>query len=114
MKKILFLSIALLFGCTVFAQSAVDYPQYPTIQYKCEQMCPDHNELPPWAILNSAQMVPDCFPPSFYGMGKEHHPTPFVQGPNYPTIKYNPEQMRPNSPAYPSVAYPHRRMMLPN
>ncbi|MBE0648495.1 MAG: hypothetical protein IH596_12005 [Bacteroidales bacterium] len=83
MKKILLISIALLFGCTVFAQSAVDYPQFPSVTYKC------------------VQMNPDCFPPSCYAKVKDYHPTPPVSGPSYPVTKYNPEMMKPDYPSYP-------------
>lgn len=101
MKKILLISIALLFGCTLFAQSPIDYPKYPYATYKCAQMIPDYNELPPWAVFNQAQMVPDCFPPSCYAKSK-NQPTPFVEEPGYPVTKYKREMMKPDHPSYPS------------
>jgi len=101
MKKILLISIALLFGCTIFAQSTDDYPQYPIATYKCVQMSPDCNDPQPWGVLQSSSMLPDCFPPSCYAMSKNHHPTPPVSGPNSPITSYKLEIMKTDSPNYP-------------
>ncbi|MFC2102185.1 hypothetical protein ACFLS7_04250 [Bacteroidota bacterium] len=102
MKKILLISIALLFGCTLFAQSNADYPEYPNVTYyKCTQMISDVNQLPPWVGVNSGPMYPDCFPPSCYANTKQYEPTPPVSGPGCPVTKYNPEMMKPDYPSYP-------------
>lgn len=105
MKKNLLIAIALLFGCTVFAQNSVDYPQYPCVKYKCEQMNPDFGNPPPWTVLNPAVMPTDCFPPSCYGLKKNYIPTPPAYGPNSPKVKYHPEMMKPDYPGYPPTSH---------
>lgn len=113
MKKILVFAIALLIGSTVTAQNPGDYPSYPNSSYKCIKLTPLWDKLPPVATLQSVQMLPDCFPPSYTAMTKNYHPTPPVYGPNSPTVKYTPEKMKPDYPNYPPVAYQHKNQMLP-
>ena len=102
MKKIFFICIALLFGCSVSAQIAGDYQQHPYAKYKNEQMAPDAYPGFPSAEYNYAQMAPDCFPPSAYSSAKEYKPLPpLYDKQNVLIIKYKPEKMKPDYPSYP-------------
>lgn len=113
MKKILITSIALLFGCAVFAQSAGEHPQFPYASYKCELMNPDAYPQFPYASYYWEEMNSDAFPPSVYSTSKEINTTPPAQGPNSPTTKYKAEMMKPDYPSYPPSASPYKKKMLP-
>jgi|GEM_PF-1208392 len=113
MKKIILLSIMLLFGWTMFAQNVNYDPRNPYVQARCEQFLCDQNELPPWASRNTAQMFPDCFPPSFYGMGKEIHPTPVVYIPKIRVVSCYSEPMKPDSPGWSPTVGPNTKRMHP-
>ena len=55
MKTTILICISLLFSFTVCAQNS-DGPNSPVATYKCKQMNPDYNQLPPWVISQTPRI----------------------------------------------------------
>ena len=111
MKTMLLLSFALLFGCTIFAQSP-DAPNSPYATYSCEKMKPDNFHPSNWYLCE-----PDVSP--LDGLPALPRPIRIISStvvdadaPNAPVVKYKAEKMKPEG-IYPNRAFPDLNKKLP-